>query len=67
MEELRLQWARATDRAKQKQLADEIQKLALDEVMYVPFGQWVSPTAFRKSVKGFLPFPAPLLWNVSVA
>jgi peptide/nickel transport system substrate-binding protein len=67
MEELRLQWARATDRARQKPLAEEIQRLALDEVMYVPFGQWVSPTAFRKSVHGFLQFPAPVFWNVSIA
>jgi peptide/nickel transport system substrate-binding protein len=67
MEELKIQWARATDRTRQKQLADEIQKLALDEVMYVPFGQWVSPTAYRKSVQGVLQFPAPLFWNVSIA
>jgi peptide/nickel transport system substrate-binding protein len=67
MEELRLAWVRATDRARQRQLAEEIQKLAYDEVMYVPFGQWVSPTAFRKSVRGFLQFPAPLFWNVQTA
>jgi hypothetical protein len=36
-------------------------------VLYVPFGQWVSPTAFRKNVSGFLQFPAPLFWNVSIA
>ncbi|HEU5322189.1 MAG TPA: ABC transporter substrate-binding protein, partial [Methylomirabilota bacterium] len=65
MEELRLQWVRATDRAKQKQLADEIQKLALDEVMYVPFGQWVTPTAYRRTMKGVLQFPAPLFWSVT--
>jgi peptide/nickel transport system substrate-binding protein len=58
---------RATDRARQKQLADEIQKLAYEEVMYVPFGQWVLPTAYRKSVQGVLQFPAPLFWNVSIA
>src|SRR5438552_647053 len=67
IEELKIQWARATDRAKQKQLAEEIQKIAYDEVMYVPFGQWVLPTAYRKSVSGVLPFPAPLFWNVSIA
>jgi len=66
MEELKTQWVRATDRARQKQLAEEIQKLAYDEVMYVPFGQWVLPTAYRKSVQGVLQFPAPLFWNVSV-
>jgi peptide/nickel transport system substrate-binding protein len=67
IEELKTQWVRATDPAKQKQLAEEIQKVALDEVLYVPFGQWVSPTAFRKNVSGFLQFPAPLFWNVSIA
>ena len=67
IEELKLQWARATDKAKQKQLAEEIQKIAYDEVLYVPFGQWVLPTAYRKSVSGVLQFPAPLFWNVSIA
>src|SRR5438128_1327055 len=67
IEELKAQWARATDKTKQKQIAEEIQKVALDEVMYVPFGQWVSPTAFRKSMQGFLQFPAPVFWNVSIA
>jgi peptide/nickel transport system substrate-binding protein len=67
IEELRMAWVRATDRARQRQLAEEIQVLAYEEVMYVPFGQWVSPTAFRKSVRGFLPFPAPLFWNVQIA
>ena len=66
IEELKVQWARATDRAKQKQLAEEIQKVAYDEVMYVPFGQWVLPTAYRKSVSGVLQFPAPLFWNVAI-
>jgi len=58
---------RATDRARQKQIAEEIQKIAYDEVMYVPFGQWVLPTAFRKNVQGILQFPAPVFWNVSIA
>ena len=35
--------------------------------MYVPFGQWVLPTAYRKNVTGVLQFPAPLFWNVSIA
>jgi peptide/nickel transport system substrate-binding protein len=66
IEELKLLWARATDPAKQKQLATEIQKVAYDEVLYVPFGQWVLPTAYRKAVSGVLEFPAPLFWNVSI-
>jgi peptide/nickel transport system substrate-binding protein len=66
IEKLKLEWVRATDHARQKRLADEIQKLAYEEVPYVPFGQWVTPTAYRRSVKGILPFPAPLFWNVSI-
>ena len=57
---------RATDQAKRKQLADEIQKVALDEVAYVPWGEWVLPTAFRKNVQGILKFIAPLFWNVKI-
>jgi peptide/nickel transport system substrate-binding protein len=41
----------ATDEAKRKQVADEIQKVALSEVPYVPWGEWVQPTAFRKNVR----------------
>jgi peptide/nickel transport system substrate-binding protein len=67
IEDLKVQWVRATDKAKQKQLAEEIQKIAYEEVLYVPFGQWVLPTAYRKSVSGVLQFPAPVFWNVSIA
>jgi ABC-type transport system substrate-binding protein len=41
----------ATDEAKRKQVADEIQKVALSEVPYVPWGEWVQPTAFGKNVR----------------
>jgi peptide/nickel transport system substrate-binding protein len=60
-------WVRATDQARRKQLADEIQKVALDEVAYVPWGEWFLPTAHRKNVQGILKFIAPLFWNVSIA
>jgi peptide/nickel transport system substrate-binding protein len=58
---------RATEQPRRKQLADEIQKIALDEVAYVPWGEWFLPTAFRKNVNGILKFIAPLFWNVSIA
>ena len=57
---------RTTDQTKRKQLAEEIQKVALDEVVYVPWGEWFLPTAYRKNVHGILPFIAPLYWNVSI-
>jgi hypothetical protein len=35
-------------------------------VLYVPWGQFVVPGAFRKNVQGLLEFGATLLWNISV-
>jgi ABC-type transport system substrate-binding protein len=62
----RADWARETEPAKQKQLADQIQQLAYEEVPYVSWGQFVIPAAFRKNVQGVLQFGVPLLWNISV-
>jgi peptide/nickel transport system substrate-binding protein len=66
LEKLTTDWVRATDQGRRKQLADQIQRVALEEVTYVPWGKWFQPTAFRKSVQGILKFPAPLFWNVRI-
>jgi peptide/nickel transport system substrate-binding protein len=66
LENLTTDWVRATDQTKRKQLAEEIQKLALDEVTYVPWGEWSQPTAFRRNVHGILKFTAPIFWNVKI-
>ena len=57
---------RAGDETKRKQLASEVQKVALSEVTYVPWGEWFQPTAFRKNVRDVLEFGAPIFWNVKV-
>jgi peptide/nickel transport system substrate-binding protein len=64
LEKLVTDCVRATDQTKRLQLADEIQKVALREVTYVPWGEFVQPTAFRKNVRDVLKFGAPLFWNV---
>jgi peptide/nickel transport system substrate-binding protein len=66
LERLITDWVRATDDAKRKQLASEVQRVALDEVTYVPWGEWVQPTAFRRNVRDVLRFGAPIFWNVKV-
>jgi peptide/nickel transport system substrate-binding protein len=66
LERLITEWVRASDQPRRKQLADEIQKVALEEVAYVPWGEWMSPTAHRKNVQGILKFIAPLFWNVQI-
>jgi peptide/nickel transport system substrate-binding protein len=67
LEKLVNEWVQATDEPKRQRLADEVQRVALSEVTYVPWGQWVQPTAFRKNVQGILKFGAPLFWNVKIA
>jgi peptide/nickel transport system substrate-binding protein len=66
LEKLVTDWVRTTDEPKRKWLADEVQRVALSEVTYVPWGEWSQPTAFRKSVRDVLRFGAPIFWNVSV-
>jgi peptide/nickel transport system substrate-binding protein len=66
IEKLRAQFVRETDAAKRKAIADEVQKIAYEEVLYVPWGQFVVPGAFRKNVHGVVEFGATLLWNISV-
>jgi ABC-type transport system substrate-binding protein len=66
LEKLTTDWVRATDQVKRKQVAEEIQKVALDEVTYVPWGEWFMPMACRKNVHGTLKFTAPVFWNVTI-
>jgi len=65
LDRLRMAWLRTPEPNERRRLVDEIERLALEEAMYVPFGQWISPTAYRRTVAGILRFPIPLLWNVS--
>ena len=66
MEKLRREWVAQTDPAKRKQLAEDIQKFAYEDVPYVLWGEFVTPSAYRKNVRGMLTFGAPLLWNLSL-
>ena len=66
LEKLTSSWVRETDKAKRAKLAGDIQKVAFAEVPYVPWGQWFTPTAFRKNVRDVLKFGAPLFWNVKL-
>jgi len=65
-EKLRTAFTRQPDPAKRKQIAEEVQRLAFDEVPFITWGQFVVPGAFRKNVQGVLQFGATLLWNIQV-
>ena len=64
IEKLRDDYARETDPEKQKQIAAAVQKRAYEMVLYVPLGEYFQPSAVRKNVKGTLPSPAVVLWNI---
>jgi peptide/nickel transport system substrate-binding protein len=65
IEKLKDQFARASSADEQKKIANEIQKEAYDQVIYVPLGQYIQPAVWRKSLSGILDGPAtPIWWNV---
>jgi peptide/nickel transport system substrate-binding protein len=62
LEELRDAWFDAPDAARRKAVGEEMQRVAMDEVMYLPLGAYVSNTATRglaDRVSGFA-----LFWNI---
>jgi peptide/nickel transport system substrate-binding protein len=60
------QWFGASDVAAQKPLAAAIQTEAYQgEVPYVPTGQFVVPTAYRKDLHGIIIAPVVFFWNVA--
>ena len=64
IEKLRDDFARETDAAKQKQIAENVQKRAYEIVTYIPTGQYTMPYAYRDSISGVLGGPVPVFWNV---
>ena len=63
-EELAEAWLFATDPARQASLATELGRHALEDVSFVPLGQFVIRTAFRRDITGMLQGSSPYPWNV---
>jgi peptide/nickel transport system substrate-binding protein len=64
LEELRTQWLKASDSEARQEIAAKIQERAFQTVPYVPTGQFLDKTAYRKNLKGVIAAPAFLMWNV---
>ncbi|MGP8123998.1 MAG: ABC transporter substrate-binding protein [Xanthobacteraceae bacterium] len=65
MEALRDAFVRASTLEDQKKIADEIQARTYEQVTYVPLGQYLAPSAWRKELTGVLGGPAtPIFWNI---
>src|SRR2546429_841141 len=64
IEKLRDQFARETDEAKKKALAEQIQARAFEIGTHAPLGEYVNPLAARRNITGFVTGPGNLYWNI---
>ncbi|WP_191082689.1 ABC transporter substrate-binding protein [Roseococcus microcysteis] len=64
MEAQRDAWFDAPNDAAALAATTEMQRIAFDEVPYVPTGMYYQPTAFRRSLTGMLKGQPPLFWNI---
>lgn len=64
IEKLRDQFARETDAAKKKTLAEDIQARAFAIGTHAPLGEYIEPLAARRNITGFVTGPGNLYWNI---
>jgi peptide/nickel transport system substrate-binding protein len=68
IEQLKDAFARSSSPEEQKKIAADIQQEAYDQVIVIPLGQFLIPSAWRKSISGVLGGPAtPVFWNMEKA
>ena len=65
VERLRLAWLDAEDERSEKRIAEDLQRQAFSDVVYIPLGQYKQLTAYNKALKGVSP-GFPLFWGVSI-
>lgn len=64
LEQLRADYIAAGSAEQQREVAQQIQAYALDEVIYVPLGQYHMPQARRNNIENMIPTPVPVFWNM---
>lgn len=64
LEELRAKYVAANTPEDQKAAAAELQVHAMDEVNYIPLGQFNTPSVWRTELSGVLKSPVPVFWNI---
>jgi peptide/nickel transport system substrate-binding protein len=66
LEALRAAWVRETDPVKARAIAEDIQRRGMEITVYLPYGQFLQPTAFRDNLDGLLQVPETFVfWNVT--
>ena len=63
LEELRTQWFAAPTEAARQSICADMQRIALEEVVYIPVGAYRSITAHRADLTGRV-VGFPILWNI---
>lgn len=66
IETLRNDFAKETDQAKQKEIADKIQERAIEVTTHIPLGQYKQPAAVRNNVQGLILAWVPVFWNAEI-
>ena len=66
LERLRDAFAKETDPARQKAIAEQVALRAAEYPTHIPLGQYVQPVAMRKNVAGLLTGPSIAYWNIEV-
>ncbi|MBI4271940.1 MAG: ABC transporter substrate-binding protein [Candidatus Rokubacteria bacterium] len=64
IESLRDQFARETDPARQKAIAEAVQVRETHYPTHLPLGQWYGAVAVRKNISGMIDAPVTVFWNV---
>jgi peptide/nickel transport system substrate-binding protein len=65
MEKLRDDFARETDPAKQKAIAEAVQARWIEHPTHAILGQWYQPALMRKSLDGIVVSPVTVFWNMT--
>jgi peptide/nickel transport system substrate-binding protein len=61
------EWYAAPDLAAEKKVIAELNKAAMDDVVYIPTGFFQFKQAWRSSLSGIVKAPFPVFWDVTKA
>lgn len=64
LQELQKEYLAATDPAEQKSIAAEMQRVAWEEVTFIPLGKLATLGGRRTDSTGYLEAPVPFFWNI---
>jgi peptide/nickel transport system substrate-binding protein len=66
MERLRFAWLRETDAARQRALLEQIQRRGMEISVFIPYGTFPMPSAFREGLEGLVRVPETMVfWNIT--